>query len=525
MKTPKEPGKDLVIGTSNASNGKVPALKQHRNLVAGFKALTDQFDKQIKIFEELQAAWQKRGHSIDISHEGNSVRYAKLLLKLTREGAEQCAANMQQQFAVALETEDLHHPSDEYLMTRIASMGLLMPGMMVTKDYGTRLAEILGSEEPSLMVSESIFHELENTWTKSNPPGVSDVLSLLKKHKPIWQRRLDAIDLKQIQRLGEQTIFALQHKHAIFEDAVMEYLSNHGYDDLAARVHDDDGDDGLSPYDAACEGVARNAEILEWDNEERSGGILDWDGETMGYENYPDFAFCKARIEREWDVLMLNAQRRANQDKKFVCTKCAAGYDDYKGFCIVCGSYSNIVGHELWDEKIATEQQTKQLPLLLEKKRRKLLECQRQRSVEDLPFDVALYDTTSVRKALKRRRWHEEFVRRDEEYLAEVYARSAEIENALWVTFERVQAEEYHRSAEIENAIWDAFVGRAHADNEYLDNEEEDMPPTVDGHEHEIHDLWDTSETHDNEIGDLRERVKELEQEIIDLRGDMLYRE
>ena len=221
MKSPPETGKDIVIKTTHASDGKVPARKS-RNYIANFLALTDEFDKQIKTFDELHGVWRERDHRIDLSRKGKSVEYAKNLLKRAREGAEQCITGLQQQWDT--EKLDIYHPSAGVLMVRIGGMVMAWPDAKLStpEDYAGRLADRLEAEDLNMMTLESVFREIEDTMKKA--PAIADVLPLLGKHKKKWETRLAAIDLDQIQRLGEQTIFALQHKHEVFEDAVMEYL-------------------------------------------------------------------------------------------------------------------------------------------------------------------------------------------------------------------------------------------------------------------------------------------------------------
>jgi hypothetical protein len=366
MKRPSEndgtPGKDLVPISANAPGSKVPA-RMHRNFFASFRALTELFDEQIKDFGELHSAWRGRNQQqVDLFHECESVEYVRDLWTQVREGAEQCAAEMRQLWVSIENEEDLHHPPDEYLMLRICSMALTMPDVTVTEDYGTRLAERIGAEEPSVMVCESIFREIEDTWKKKSAPGIPDVLPLLKKYTPQWQRRLAAINLDKIQQWGEETIFALEFKHAVFNEAVLEYLDDHGHTDLAAGVRDGE----LDPYMIAIEGTARTEGLAELVAKMEAPQVED------SFEEARQILIGRKHVMQEWDLLMLNAKRRLNRDKAFVCSKCGAGYEKHYSHCMVCDDYS-IVDHEVWDKKTACEQQ----PLKAELQRRQQREQKR----------------------------------------------------------------------------------------------------------------------------------------------------
>jgi hypothetical protein len=352
-------GKALVPISSNGSGSKVPAPR-HRNPFASFQALTDLFDEQVEMFEQqFYGVWRERALRIDLYRQGESLEYVRDLWKETREGAEQCAAEMMHQsWETAIENgEDLHHPSDEYIMLRITSMGLALPEVTVTKDYGTRLAERLGSEEPSMMVCESIFRELEDTWKKKSPPGIPDVLSLLEKYTSQWQRRLAAIDLDKIKYMGETLIFALEFKNAIFKAAVLEYLDNHGHTDLAAGVRAGE----LDHYLIAIEGTVRTEGDLP-----ELAARMDTDTMPVGdpFEEARQILIGRKHVMLEWDLLLINAKRRLNRDKAFVCSKCGAGYEVHYSRCMICDGA--IVDHEVWDKQVACEQQ----PLEAELQRR-----------------------------------------------------------------------------------------------------------------------------------------------------------
>jgi hypothetical protein len=92
--------KDLVPITTkvNGADSKVPAAKS-RNFLAGFRALTDQFDEQVKKFEELCRLWGYERHLLIYLHrEGADADDVRDLWEATREGAEQCVAALQQQW-------------------------------------------------------------------------------------------------------------------------------------------------------------------------------------------------------------------------------------------------------------------------------------------------------------------------------------------------------------------------------------------------------------------------------------------
>ena len=186
-----------------------------------------------------------------------------------------------------------------------------------------------------------------------------------------------------------------------------------------------DGDERMSPYDAARLAVNRAEELFD---------IKTYD-ELQNLANH----FQKRRIEREWDVLMLNAQRRVNQDKKFICVKCAVGYQEEVSRCLACDGHV-FIDHESWDQAKATEQQTEQLPLLREKKHRQLLEQSRHQ--EERRYIRKQRETQKWNLAEEeRRRGVEERFRRVGEMEAQREYESQELELERWDGMERAQEE------------------------------------------------------------------------------------
>ena len=133
----------------------------------------------------------------------------------------------------------MYSPSAEWLGWRIGEeMTKAWHDVKMSADEVLYMADRLEAENLNAMVWESIFREIEDTRSKA--PTINEMLQFLKKTKHIadWKRRLAAVDLVNIRKGGEETIFALEFKKAVFEEAVLEYLDNHGYTDLAAEVRE-----------------------------------------------------------------------------------------------------------------------------------------------------------------------------------------------------------------------------------------------------------------------------------------------
>jgi hypothetical protein len=369
--------KDLVPITTktNGADSKVPAPK-FRNRLASFKALTDQFDEQVKKVEELFRLWGRERHLlVNLQHEGADADDVRDLLAGAREGAELCVAALQQQWAALKTLENIHHPPNAYFLIRIGEMLGKFPEEKLSKeaavDYGNGLAERLEAEDLSVMVLEAVFCEIEDGSKK--PPAISDVLPLLKRHKNKWKQRLDAIDLDNIQRWGEETIFALDFKNMVFREATLEYLDVHGHTDLAEGVR---ADDLVDLHFIAIHSTAQTEGMTEL--------VAELEAPHTRSEIFQMARnFTAEHIRAEWMLRMLNAQRRLNRGKSLACRKCGAGYDSTMR-CKVCEDASDIVGIKLWDEHAAAEAQPfeaelEQRRLLLqhEQQHRKKLECQR----------------------------------------------------------------------------------------------------------------------------------------------------
>jgi hypothetical protein len=400
------PSKDLVPVKSNGgSDSKVPAPKR-RSFLANFLALTGLFDEQVKTFEELCSAWRERSRPVTFWHEAESVEFLRDIWTRAREGAERCAAELQQVWATIRNVEDLHHPSTEYLMVRIGSMVMKWPDakMSAPEDYATGLAERLEVEDLSVMVLESVFREIEDTLKK--PPAIVELLPFLNRHKKKWDRRLAAIDLDQIQRRGEEIVFACEFNKAIFESAVLAYLDNHGYVEFAAGVRDNE----LNPWPVSIEAIARTEKLSEL-----VAKMNDIGSRSDPYEEACSIVRYRDHVRHELDLLLKNAQRCVNRDKPFVCQKCGVGYEDDFRRCMVCGD-SCIVAYKVWDEQIAHEQETLQAKLLPE-----LRQHQRREKLErPPPQEAQLWYKNERRKRLERERANKAFearlgeVRREE---------------------------------------------------------------------------------------------------------------
>ena len=90
----RPPGKALTVsGGNDDGSKKVPALKSH-NFLINFRALIAAFDEQVKLWDELCMLWRGRNMPVDLTREGDDIDAVRNLWAATREGAEQCLANM-----------------------------------------------------------------------------------------------------------------------------------------------------------------------------------------------------------------------------------------------------------------------------------------------------------------------------------------------------------------------------------------------------------------------------------------------
>jgi hypothetical protein len=223
----REPGKNLVPSTTG-SGGKVPAKRP--NPIANFLAFTDRCDEQIKIYQELCTKYHQRNYRVDLYREGD-VAGLQWLSEQVCEGAEQCTAQMKQLWP-SLDEDEILHPSVEYLMLRITHMITSWPNVKLAEEAGEhyveRLAERLDIEGLSVPAWESVFRELEDTFKGNKAPVAADVLPLVGSFKRKWEKRLEAINVKHVQLVAENVIFAAEFKQSVFVDAVLEYLECHG---------------------------------------------------------------------------------------------------------------------------------------------------------------------------------------------------------------------------------------------------------------------------------------------------------
>ena len=259
-KRPPEKGKALVPANGNDGGSKIPALMS-TNFYVNFLALVAAFDAQVKLWDELCDLWRGRNKPVDLFHEVDDVWAARELWISAREGAEKCLAEMNALWALRAPSEDVHSPSAEWLGWRIGEMTKAWGGdSKMSADEILYMADRLEAENLHGMVWESVFREIEDTRKK--PPVVAEVLEFLKKTKHIadWKRRLAAVDLANIRKGGEETVFALEFKKAVFEEAVLEYLDNHGCTDLAAEVREQEERDS---YLIAIEATAKNEGLSE----------------------------------------------------------------------------------------------------------------------------------------------------------------------------------------------------------------------------------------------------------------------
>ena len=359
MSNRRPPGKDLV-----PSDGKVP-VPERSNEIADFEVLKKKFDAQVKLFQEFRSAWQQRHWRVDLHREGDDVD--NYLWTQTREGAEQCAADVDRRWGAT----DIHHPPKSYLVYRIGKMLKRMPEVKLPKpkDWAHSLAERLQAEDLNVMVHESVFRDIEDELGK--PPKFPDVLRLLKIYKTSWQRRLAAIDLDHIQRMREEMVFAHAFKKAVFEEAVLEYLDAHGDVDLTDEMRD------MLPYYIAIKAAARTEGLSEL------VAKMEASDDDDAFDEAQRILINKKHLTLEWDLLLKNAQRRVNHDKQFVCQGCAAGYDEHLSRCMVCDGA--IVAHQVWDEQVTHEQQTLAAELAVERQRWQREQKRREKSARPWP--------------------------------------------------------------------------------------------------------------------------------------------
>ena len=258
-KRPPEKGKALVPANGADGSSKVPALKS-TNFHINFLALTAALDEQVQLCEELCDLWRGRNKPVDLFHEVDDVWAARELWTSVREGAEQCLATMNALWTSRMPDPNIHSPSAEWLGWRIGEMTKAWGGnSKMSADEMLYMADRLEAENLHGMTWEGIFREIEDTRSKA--PTINEVLEFLKKTKHIadWKRRLAAVDLANIRKGGEETVFALEFKKAVFEEAAFEYLDNHGHIDLAAEVREQEERDS---YLIAIEATAKSEGYL-----------------------------------------------------------------------------------------------------------------------------------------------------------------------------------------------------------------------------------------------------------------------
>jgi len=422
---PEQPGKDIVPVSATSGNGhgsKVPASK-HRNFFASFKALTDLFDEQVETCEELCTAWRERNQRADFLDEDDDADYARDVWTRTHDGVEHCLEDLEQLRTTRWKGIDIYHPSAEYLMWRIGEMMKAWIDKLSDEpaaNYAEYMAEHLAAKDLNVMIWESVFYDFEEN-RKSKPPSLAEVLELMGKYKRQWERRLAAIDLDKIQAMGEQTVFAREFKNAVFKEAVLEYLDNHGHTDDAKAVRDGE----VTPQYTIIEAVART--------EGHSELVAKLEAPCVASEVYKEAQRAlvnKDQVIDEWLSLLKNARRRVNRDKSFVCSKCDAGYEEFLAQCVVCDGWNTVVGHKVWEQ-----------PFVREQKRREKLE----------PNDTARLQYKEVKEQQEEIEWQrwlkKETERGKEERLLEEemewgrVARGQRIEEELWEAYERYEVE------------------------------------------------------------------------------------
>lgn len=536
-----EPGKDIVpVSATNGHGSKVPA-PQYRNFFASFKALTDAFDEQIKIYDELCSAWQGRNHRVDFYYEGDDVDSAQDLWTIVREGAVQCLEDLEQLRAMRYQSTDIYHPSAEFLMWRIGEMMKVWPDKLSGEpgaNYAEYIAEHLAAKDLNVMVWESVFLDFEENQ-KTKPPALAEMLELMDKHKRRWERRLAAIDLVQINKCGEALVFAHEFKNTVFKEAVLEYLDAHGYTDLATGVRDGE----LRPHAIAIKATARTEGLSELVAKMEAPVTT-----SEVFEEAKRILISEKHVRSEWELLPKNAQRRVNKDKPFVCNKCGAGYKDWSGRCVVCDG-NTLVSHKVWDEQIACEQKELQAKLQdeLQQQQDKLQQRQReQKRREKLEWFLTAQLSWDRAKEQREERQEQRFKKelkeadcRFEERKWGVWARSQQIEDALWNAFER-QHEKYWTEIALEYDFWSEMSKETYAElkkngiRHLTDKElaqlrvkakrelaEREDKEKRDKALHDLQDLQDQLREQGEEVRELRDRTW---QESLELIPDLLER-
>jgi hypothetical protein len=396
---PNKPSKALVI--VNGTDGELP---KSPDFLINFRALIAALDAQVKLWDEFHTLWRWRHKPVDLFREVDDIDDAREMWRQTYAGAERCLTEMYALWAVRWPFEILkieHSPSAEYLMWRISEM--LKKAWLEVKmseadatSYSEHMAERLIVEGINGLVWENVFRDIEDDPKRKKPPEIAEVLEVLKKtkHNADWKRRLAAVDLHRIQQEGKEMVFALEVETAIFEEAVLEYLDNHKYTDLAAATREG----VLSPWECVIEGVAKGEGLSEL--------VAEMESSTATHDLYDktqQILSDKKHVTLELNLLVKNAQRRLNHDMAFACSKCGAGYQKFD-HCKVCGSL--VVSHAQWEQHIAYEQQALQTELQIEQqaKLQRLQRAQKRREKSAQPRWQQHYEARTVKTLVSAKR-------------------------------------------------------------------------------------------------------------------------
>ena len=199
------------------------------------------------------------------------------------------------------------------------------------------------------------------------------MLERLKKtsHTALWKQRLEAVDLDLIQCMGEETVFALEHKQAIFEEAAFHYLDSHGYADLAEAVCTDPSCSWKHAIYATAKSEGLSELVAKMEDA----------GSDSPWQQAQHILTSKKHVMLEWKLLLKNAQRCLNQGKVFVCTGCGTGYEERPDHCKVCG-ISRWTFVTQWDEHVAHQQTELQAELEVELQRLQRQQKRREKSAQ-----------------------------------------------------------------------------------------------------------------------------------------------
>jgi hypothetical protein len=141
-----------------------------------FKHLTEVYDEQVKAYGELRDA---RGSFL--------VRY--LMEQLSPVSEEVVGDSLQKLWP---SEADIFAPSHRFYVVRLGLLVNSFPSAAphAPADFTRMLVSCIAVKAPSCMVLESACFELTNSYKYSNMPAIGDLMVLVDKHEPLWEKRL-----------------------------------------------------------------------------------------------------------------------------------------------------------------------------------------------------------------------------------------------------------------------------------------------------------------------------------------------